>query len=128
MLQKRLIRIITSSPYRAHTSPLYKKLCLLNLNNIHEYVTATFMYNFKNGNLPNIFLSMFESNAVYHQHETRQRHDFHLPMCKTHHTKSTTRYYGAKICNSIPDNIRNCNTVSSFKYLFKNLILSRNIE
>ena len=87
------------------------------------------MYNFKNGNLPNIFLSMFESNAVYHQHETRQRHDFLLPVCVKlilqEELPGITGIIRTKIWNSIPENMRNCNTVSSFKHLCKHLILSR---
>ena len=33
-LQKRIIRIITKSPYKAHTTPLFKKLNKLKINDI----------------------------------------------------------------------------------------------
>ena len=44
ILQKKAIRIITFSDFRAHTSPIFKQLSLLRLCDVVELQTALFMY------------------------------------------------------------------------------------
>ena len=55
IIQKRLIRIITCSPYRAHTAPLFYANRLLEISDINTYTISTFMYQFVNDNLFDIF-------------------------------------------------------------------------
>lgn len=38
-----------------------------------------------------------------------------LPLPKSESGKKSFSYDGAKVCNSIPENLRNCKSVSSFK-------------
>ena len=55
LIQKKLVRIITCSPYRAHTEPLLLANRLLSVKEINMYVNGIFMYNYVNENLPEIF-------------------------------------------------------------------------
>ena len=52
ILQKKAIRIITFSDFRAHTSPIFKQLSLLKLCDVVELQTALFMYQYNKGILP----------------------------------------------------------------------------
>ena len=59
IVQKRLIRTITCSPYRAHTAPLFYANRSLTISDIHPYTIGAFMYRFLNGNFPDIFEGFF---------------------------------------------------------------------
>ena len=48
------IRIITCSPYRAHTEPLFYANKILNIKDINFYVVSVFMYNCVSSPLPGI--------------------------------------------------------------------------
>jgi len=45
ILQKRAVRIITSSPYRAASNPLFVRLRLLKFNDIYTLQLAIFIVN-----------------------------------------------------------------------------------
>ena len=55
LLQKRLVRGVTCSHYRAHTEPLMLANQLLSINDINVYVVGIFMYNYVTQKLPQIF-------------------------------------------------------------------------
>ena len=59
--RKKLVRIITSSPYRALTAPLLIANRLLSVTEITSYMVAICMYNYSNGILPTtFFLNIFK--------------------------------------------------------------------
>ena len=41
---KKIIRLLTNSDYLAHTSPLFKELSILNLNDLHKNQIALTMH------------------------------------------------------------------------------------
>ena len=55
IIQKRLVRTITCSPYRAQTEQLFYANWLLNVCDINSYTIDIFMYQCVNGNLTDIF-------------------------------------------------------------------------
>ena len=54
-LQKKAIRIITSSSFTEHSSPLFKHLNIVKLSDIITLQLAVFMYKFHNQLLPSVF-------------------------------------------------------------------------
>ena len=52
VLQKRAVRVISKSEYRAHTLPLFSKYKLLKFNDIVQFKTLLFMHKAKEGSLP----------------------------------------------------------------------------
>ena len=123
VMQKKIVRIITCSPYRSHTKELYMKYGLLNMDGIHKYVSAIFMFKLCHDEVPSLFASMFTGNTEVHSHSTRQSAHFHLPKCNTILLQSNIRYYGAVLWNSIPSEIKELHTVNSFKYNYKRYLL-----
>ena len=59
LIQKKLVRIITCSPFRAHTEPLYFANKILNVSDINDYIIGIFMYECLYGNIPDIFRNFF---------------------------------------------------------------------
>ena len=62
--QKQAIRAITNSQYRAHTTPLFRELKILPLEQLIIFSQLKFMYKFKNNCLPLSFADMWLTNRV----------------------------------------------------------------
>ena len=65
-LQKKALRIITFSDFRAPSSPLFHSLGILKLNDVTYLNNCMFMYDFHSNTLPSVF------------------HDFFLPISNIH--------------------------------------------
>ena len=83
ILQKRAVRIVNNSTYDANTGPIFKKLELLKLHDIHLFELGFFMFSFKNSILPSKFNNLFLMNSQIHNYNTRNAHSFRLPLCRT---------------------------------------------
>ena len=59
-LQKKAIRIITKSSYNEHTSPLYRRMGILKLADIHDLSIYLFMYDFVHYIVPRPLETMFK--------------------------------------------------------------------
>ena len=70
ILQKKAVRIITFSDFKAHSSPLFKNLNLLKLPDIIKFYTASFMHQYNKGTLPENFNNSFTSVRSKHQYST----------------------------------------------------------
>ena len=80
--QKKCIRNICNKKYNEHTSPLFKKLNILKLQDISRFQLGTFMYNFAHSELPPPLVTLFPQNADIHGHSMRQSRNPHQgPNC-----------------------------------------------
>ena len=62
-LQKKDIRAVNNSTFKAHSNPLFSKPKLLNLDDTYKLSVPTFMHGYFNDNLPSSFQNMFKSQA-----------------------------------------------------------------
>ena len=62
-LQKKAIRAVNDSTFKAHSNPLFSKLKVLNLDDTYKRCVLTFMHGYFNDNLPSSFQNMFKSLA-----------------------------------------------------------------
>ena len=99
-LQKRAVRIISGVKPRTHCDPLFRENNLLSLQDIHKYLIGKLMYRVYNNELV-IFQSWFQMNNKFHDYETRQSEQYHIPCFRTNLGQSSLRFSGAKIWNSI---------------------------
>ena len=67
-LQKRAVRAITNSEYRAHTAPLFSKLEILDIFQVNTLDTAKFMFRYHNNLLPPLFCNLFMTNSQVHRY------------------------------------------------------------
>lgn len=117
ILQKKLIRIMTFSDYKAHTNPMFLKLKLLKLPELVHFYTGLFMYDPHMGNPPICFSSFFTQVKQKHNYNTRlaSKCSFSLPKVRTNFGKFNIRYSGAKCWNSIDETLKKQVNGNKFK-------------
>ena len=101
-LQKRAVRIITSSSYYAESAPLFKKSKMLNLNQLNNLCIGLFMYDYIKGYLPAFFDNYFILNNKVHKHNTRTSNLIHKKRIRTNYGKFSVKNKGTEIWNKIP--------------------------
>ena len=124
LLQKRALRTITNSSYLAHTETLFKRLKALRIDDIHSLQTGIFMYKYTNRQLPALFHNYFDLNSNIHTYPTRHSSDFHLENPRTILAQKSIRHHGPDVWNTLPYNIKQCLTLSTFKNSLKRHLLS----
>ena len=58
-LQKKILRVMTSSEYNSHTGPLFYKLKLMTIKDLYEYSSGIYIYKSVHRLLPTIFWNEF---------------------------------------------------------------------
>ena len=114
LLQKKAVRIITNSSHLTHTPPLFSKLSLLNIFDIHRHQCAIFVYKFIHKQLPVNFDSYFLSKHDVHSHNTRTSHHLFAPSVNCDLFKRSILYNGVKVWNQCDFSIKNLNSVKLF--------------
>ena len=123
LIQKKLARIITCSPYRAHTEPLMYANKMLSVSDINRYLTGTFMYQCIHKEAPEMFLNVFHTNSNFHDHDTRHSEDLHVPYGRIDVRQFSIKIHGANLWNSISDQIKNAQFIYTFKQQFRNYLI-----
>ena len=118
-LQKRVVRIITFSAYRAHAHDLFTSLEILTLDKIYIYKVGLLMYKVNCKMIPVIIRDLFRKSSDVHQYCTRQNQGFYIPICKTTALYKTIRFKGVSIWNNIITQIDPCCSISTFKLRMK---------
>ena len=77
LLQKKAIRIITFSPPRTHSKPLFSKLNILSLHSLYIFHVSSFVFSHFNRLLPASFSSLLHFNRDFQGYLTRSRFNLH---------------------------------------------------
>jgi len=102
-LQKKLIRIIAKSKYNAHTSPIFKQLCVLKFVDIVKIQDWKFYYKLKHHLAPHYFHHIqFYKFEDIHSHNTRFKEKYIEPKLKYDISKCTIKHRIAKMLNEAP--------------------------
>ena len=127
-LQKKAIRIISTSKYNAHTEPLFKKLKLLKIMDILKLQELKLYYKFVHGNLPSYQLLMpFNANTATHNYSTRQQHAIHHPFARHDYAQKCLRFDLPHVINNTPPIILDkvqTHSLSGFSWYIKQFILN----
>ena len=100
-LQKKAIRIITSSNFLAHSEPIFKQLHLLKSYDIYKCQLLKFLFKLVNKQLPTYFNQLpFPFNNQLHHHETRGCKRAFVPRVNHEFSKRNIRYIAAVTYNS----------------------------
>ena len=86
-IQKKIIRLIVFAEYKEHTTPLFIRLSMLQLDDINLQVTALFMFRFFNNMLPDSFNDYFMLNRELHHYNTRLSVCVHKNYARTNYSK-----------------------------------------
>ena len=123
ILQKKAIRIITFSPPRTCSKPLFSELNILSLHSLNKFHVSCFVFSHFNHLLPASLSSLLHFNRDFHDYLTRSRFNLH---------KMSLRYQFAissqapTIWNDIPLTVRDSLTTSNFKKKLRLHFLSLN--
>ena len=116
ILHKKIIRIVTSSDFLAHTPPLFKSMNVLQLSDLSKLFIATYMFKHLNSNHLPVTLP--------HHYSTRNKHTQNIPRHNLTLFRQSLMYKGPKIWNSIPQYVKESTCTASFKGKLKDMILS----
>ena len=102
------------------TVSLFQKLGWLPLNERIKYFKCVQMYNIMRESSPHYLKSNFKLVSSVHERCTRQSiaNKLYIPRFKTNYGKQTFKYTGAVLWNELKDEIKNAQTVETFKALY----------
>ena len=115
ILQKRAIRIVNNASYDAHTEPLFSRSKILKTDDLYLHSVACFAY--KNQNI-------LDNYRRPHTHYTRHRHLLLPPLQRLRSSSQSVYFNMTELWDKIPLHIRQCNSYQSFKFSYKNYLLS----
>ena len=123
-LQKKILRIITFSPYNTPSLPLFNKLEILNIHQINDLLISSFSYNLVNNALPPYFKNFCIINAELHNYHTRSSRKLHKTFNRTNYSVYSTRNKVINTWNNIPAPIKQSNSVFIFNKNMKKFLIS----
>jgi len=119
VLQKRVLRLITSQSYLAHTGPLFYRTKILKFRDVYRLHVGVDMFRRQGSN---------SVNYLNHNYDTRGRG---MPLPSFHRIAKCQRsitYQGPMVWNSIPNEVKSCDNLKTFKEKFKNYMLESYID
>ena len=122
--QKKIIRIITSSKYNAHTAPLFQTLKILQFPKLYTYCMAKMMYRFMKPSVPTSLQGMFHTNDEFHSYFTRDRRQLRNERGRTSMVYTTFRYKGVSIWNDISSKVNGECSFVTFKYRLRQQLIN----
>ena len=113
--QNRAMRIILGCDYFTRRTDMLHATNLLSVRQILTYNTMIFIYKMLNNLLPPHLLSNCRFVKDVHEHNTRSKNNFYIDKVNTSFSQNSLYYKGLKQYNELPDYIKNCDNLQSFK-------------
>ena len=101
-LQRKAIRVISQSHFRASTNSLFQNYNLLPINNINVFQQLVFIYEHHFNQLPQHFDNMFKPNYNVHNYNTRSSSLLHFSKFRTSAFKHSISHTGPLHWNKLP--------------------------
>jgi hypothetical protein len=128
-LQKRAIRIINKTTYRAHTDPLFKTCKILKLQDIYELQSILFMQSYETNTLPASFNNMFKHNSDIHPHiQTRQSSNIYTSTPKNNFIANLPNFLIPKLWNKWTSRLHLTKSKCCIKTQMKQLLLAEYLD
>ena len=97
LLQKKAIRIITSSHYIAHTDPLFSTTKLLKLDDLYKYQLGIFTHKVTHCQLPQNISSMFLRTDNIRSHKLRNQNAYYIQQIRANTRKIHNKLFWTEI-------------------------------
>ena len=123
IMQKRIVRIIENTKFRAPTSELFNKLNILKCKSIFKYQVGQFIYKHTENMLPPLFSYLFVLRSSIHNYSTRYNSEYATWPFAIELTKRSLRYDGIVFWNSLSSDIKKCPSHNSFKFNLKKFLI-----
>jgi hypothetical protein len=115
LLQKRALRVITSSGNREHCRPIFKELKVLTV--FSQYVLNSLVLLKDN-------VAQYVKREDQHCYNTRRAQDLDVPRSRLSHTQRCFPISAIKIFNTLPESVRALNS-KTFKTVLRDRLLER---
>lgn len=127
LLQKKVIRTCTFSPWLAHTDPLFRSLNTLKIYDIYFFQLVTFMFKYHHNLLPPDILDndFFITNQSVHDHYTRQINNIHVASTNTLLAENTIKIQGALVWNNLHTSLKISPSLGIFKHTMKQHLVNQ---
>ena len=119
-IQKKLIRLITKRNRWSHSSPLFRDLKVLKLQDVIKLNSALFVFKSVNGLIDSPIPYQYR---ILNRYNLRNQNSLIVPPHQSRQTELFIHVRGSILWNSLPLEIRNKRTIQAFKYHLKNLYL-----
>ena len=123
--QKKAIRSITNSKYNEHTSPLFKSLNILKVQDMHEIELAKLAFMHQNNSLPRPLLNIYNQNYHVHSHKTRQQMDLHMNKIHNDVVFRSFVYKGPRVWSKLPNEIKVSNDSKCLGSRLRKLVICK---
>ena len=117
LIHKKIIRNLAKADFLEHTQPLYQNLKILNVDNIRKLNLSLLMFKqvkYNEYNIPTV--------TPDHRYNTRNRELLSIPSHRTTLLSNSFRVQAIRLWNQIPLNIKNSQTISTFKKKMNNYL------
>ena len=102
-VQKKAVRILTTSRYNSHTDPLFKRFNLLKITDLLRLQELMFYCKFMHNQLPSYLQNwQLTPNANIHTHNTRRQHELHTFRTQHEFAKRCLRHNLPNTLNNTP--------------------------
>ena len=91
--KKKAVRILTDSASTEHCRPLFIKMKLLTLTSL--YIKDLLLFIKDN-------INKYDIRSDFHLYNTRQQHNFIIPLCRLSKTLDSFEYMALKVANRFP--------------------------
>ena len=122
--QKKLVRILSDSDFYAHTTPLFKQLKILKLEDLYGFHVQLIMYKTFSMNVYPDMKNNILNIQANHRYTTRLD-NFRTSYCRIDKCKQCLYYQGVKHWNLLPEPIKEKKSIFSFKSECKNYYLCK---
>ena len=129
-LQKQCARTIFSVSRRSHCKPLFIELGWLPIYQRIEYNSCMMMFKIESNIAPPYLTNMFHKSSDVHNHYTRSSSNKSF-LCPGGNGKLYTKtfaYYGTKLWNSLPTNLKIIKSLDLFKVRCKTYFMDKFIS
>lgn len=108
LLQKRVVRLMNFAKFSEHAIPLFLSSHIMPLNILYFKLSSTLMFDVHNKSVPSNISDLFTSTQEIHHYNTRSSSSgsFYIKYTRLNHQKNSLSCTGAKIWNSIPENLK----------------------
>ena len=122
-LQKKIVRNIYKLEYNAHANPAFYNLNILKLDDIFRFFINKKFFEILRFNKSSWILQMVQDIQVNHMYSTRNLL-LRMPSIHICRFKQSFIYQSIYNWNLIPDNLKNFNSILTFKNHFKKHIIA----
>ncbi len=124
-LQTRAARLITGSGPHTSGNLMFNKLKWLSLRLRRDFHMCILVYKYRIGLAPQDLFDMFIANNINHIYNTRNATQLRVTITRTAYQYRSFTVYGSNVWNSLHIHIKECTSLSSFKWSLYNHMVTK---